>query len=449
MTADDLFRAFSQVLKLSVGAPLVLSACTRLDTRSIEKPACNSNGGLSVVGLKPTRPVNYTELRTDFGLRGQQLGLPDGGFNVISTSGTKCETATNQATCKTGLDALNSRSGFYEFCGQICVGYQLATTEGDLVTLIDTPQGFRDFLGPIDSAQEAAWRVVTEGYGFECYDGSKYKTGVRAVSTGFEAVALHGSTCGPGTSLKQYLLRVDADGTVTKVDEELLELGNPNCVVGRRPEGLIDSRRTHARSPLARHFEATASLEAAAVEAFIVMERELQAHGAPSSLSLRARIAAEDERRHTHTMARLARRFGGRPLRPTMVPRPVRSLDAMALENVVEGCVRETFGALLAQRQGLLASDDEVRSTHQTIAAEETTHASLSWDLHGWMNQTLGARSRRELVRASRRAVETLKRDFCSGPESELANTAGLPSGDEAVAMIDGLDAQLFRAALD
>lgn len=447
MTADELFRAFSQVLKLSVGAPLVLSACTRLDTRSLEKPACNTNGGLSVVGLKPTRPVNYTELRTGNGGRGD-FNSSDGGFTVISTSGTKCETATNQATCKTGLDALNSRSGFYELCGQICVGYQLATSEGDLVTLIDTPQGFRDFLGPIDSPQEVAWRVVTEGYNFECYDGSKYQTGVRAVDGGFEAVALQGSTCGPGTSLKQYLLRVGADGTVTKVDEQLLEMGNPNCAVGRRPEGLIDSRRTHARSPLARHFEATASLEAAAVEAFIVMERELLAHGAPSSLSLRARIAAEDERRHTHTMASLARRFGGRPVRPVMERRPIRSLDAMALENVVEGCVRETFGALLAQRQGLLASDDEVRSTHQTIAAEETTHASLSWDLHGWMNQTLGSRSRRELVRASRRAVETLKHEFCATPQRELADTAGLPSGDEAVAMIDGLDEQLFRAAL-
>ncbi|MDP3233372.1 MAG: ferritin-like domain-containing protein [Myxococcales bacterium] len=447
MTADDLFRAFSQVLKLSVGAPLVLSACTRLDTRSLEKPACNPNGGLSIVGLKPTRAVNYTELRTGFG-RGQEFALADGGVNVISTSGTKCETATNQATCKTGLDVLNSRSGFYELCGQICIGYQLATTEGDLVTLIDTPQAFRDFLGPIDAPQEAAWRVLTEGYDFQCFEGGPGKTGVRAVDGGFEAVALQGSTCGRGTSLRQYLLRVGSDGTVTRVDEELLQVGDPNCVVGRRPEGLIDARRTHARTPLARHFEATASLEAAAVQAFIVMERELLAHGAPSSLSLRARIAAEDERRHTHTMASLARRFGGRPVHPVMERRPLRSLDAMALENVVEGCVRETFGALLAQRQGLLASDDEVRSTHQTIAAEETTHASLSWDLHGWMNQTLGARSRRELVSASRRAVETLKHEFCTTPQRELADTAGLPSGDEAVAMIDGLDDALFRAAL-
>lgn len=448
MTADDLFRAFSQVLKMSIGAPLVLSACARLDTRNLEKPACNSNGSLSIVGLKPTRAVNYIELRTGFG-RGQELGLPDGGANVISTSGTKCETATNPAMCKTGLEALNSRSGFYELCGQICVGYQLATSEGDLVTLIDTPQGFKDFLGPIDSPQEAAWRALTEGYDFACYDGAKYKTGIRTLSSGgFEAVALQGSTCGPGTSLKQYLLRVGSDGTVTKVDEELLEVGNPNCAVGRRPEGLVDSRRTRARSPLARHFEATASLEAAAVEAFIVMERELVAHGAPSSLSLRARIAAEEERRHTHTMASLARRFGGNPVRPTMERRPIRSLDAMALENVVEGCVRETFGALLAQRQGLLASDDEVRASHQTIAAEETTHAALSWDLHGWMNRRLGSRPRRELVQASRRAVETLKHEFCATPERELANTAGLPSGDEAVAMIDGLDAQLFRGAL-
>lgn len=448
MTPDDLYRAFTQVLKLSLGAPLVLSACTRLDTRNLEKPVCGPNGTLAIDGLKPATPVNYVELRSGFG-RSMEFALPDGGVNVISATGTKCETATNPSACLTGFDALNSRSGFYELCGQICVGYQLATTKGDLVTLIDTPQGFRDFLGAIDAPQEAAWRALTEGYGFECYEGAKYKTGVRAVDGGYEAVALQGSTCGPNTSLKQYLLRVSADGTVTKVDEELLELGNPNCAVGRRPEGLVGSRRHRASSPLARHFETTAALEAAAVEAFVVMERELRAHGAPASLAQRAHVAAEDERRHTNAMAALAKRFGGRPVHPHLTRRPVRALEAMALENVVEGCVRETFGALLAQRQALAASDVEVRERHHPIAVEETSHAALSWDLHGWMNTKLNARARRELRRASRQAVETLKRDFCASVEAGLAETAGLPSGDEAVAMVSALDEHFFRAALD
>lgn len=447
MTPDDLYRAFTRVLALSLGAPLALSACTRLDTRNLERPVCGPSGSLAIDGLRPATPVNYVELRTGFG-RGQEFSLADGGVNVIGTSGVKCEGATNPAACRSALDALSSRSGFYELCGQICFGYQLATTKGDLVTLIDTPQSFRDFLGTIDSPQEAAWRAFTEGYGFVCSDDSKYQTGVRAVDGGYEAVALQGSTCGPGTSLKQYLLRVAADGTVTRVDEELLELGNPNCVVGRRPEGLLASGRRGSSGPLAQHFETAASLEAAAVEAFVVMERELRAHGAPGSLVHRAHVAADDERRHTHTMATLAKRFGGRPTRPHLSGRPVRALEAMALENVVEGCVRETFGALIAQRQALMANDDEVRATHQPIATEETSHASLSWDLHEWMQRRLDRRARGQLRRAARAAVESLRHDFSSVVEPRLAAEAGLPSADEAVAMVDALDDGLLRPAL-
>ncbi len=204
MTSDDLFRAFTHVVRLSLGVPLALAACSRIDTRGLAQPSCSSLGTPSVEGLTPVRPVNYIELRTGFG-RGQEFALPDGGVNVISTTGSRCAGAASMTTCQTGLAALNSRSAFYELCGQICSGYQLATTEGDVVTLIDTPQGFRDFLGPIDTPQEAAWRVFTEGYFLACSDRAEDPTGVRAIDGGFEAVALKGSTCGRDTSLRQYL----------------------------------------------------------------------------------------------------------------------------------------------------------------------------------------------------------------------------------------------------
>jgi hypothetical protein len=253
MSTDDLFRAFTRVARLSLGVPLALSACTRIDTRGLSQPSCSSLGTPSVEGLTPVRPVNYVELRTGFG-RGQEFALADGGVNVISTTGSQCAGASAVATCQTGLAALNSRSAFYELCGQICEGYQLATTEGDLVTLIDTPQAFRDFLGPIDTPQEAAWRVFTEGYRFSCSERPEQQpTGVRAIDGGFEAVAQAGFACGRDTSLRQYLLRVGADGSVIKIDEEVLAVGDPNCVVGRRPEGLVERRRGRSGSAIASH----------------------------------------------------------------------------------------------------------------------------------------------------------------------------------------------------
>jgi hypothetical protein len=120
----------------------------------------------------------------------------------------------------------------------------------------------------------------------------------------------------------------------------------------------------------------------------------------------------------------------------------------MALENVVEGCVRETFGAAVALRQALNAKDPEVRATHQAIAVDEASHAALSWDLHGWLRTKLPAHARAELHRASRRAVEDLKHEFSTSPAGGLAEVAGLPFAEEATSMIAGLDAELFHGQL-
>jgi demethoxyubiquinone hydroxylase (CLK1/Coq7/Cat5 family) len=55
-----------------------------------------------------------------------------------------------------------------------------------------------------------------------------------------------------------------------------------------------------------------------------------------------------------------------------------RSLEAIALDNVSEGCVRELYGALVATYQARVARDPEVRAVVTRIAREETQHAALS-----------------------------------------------------------------------
>ena len=83
--------------------------------------------------------------------------------------------------------------------------------------------------------------------------------------------------------------------------------------------------------------------------AFVRLARELAHHRAPAALvaRARARAAAQDERRHARAMRLRAARFGAeggasrRRLRPRRVPR----LADVLVENAVEGCVRETFGA--------------------------------------------------------------------------------------------------------
>ncbi|HEX7664753.1 MAG TPA: hypothetical protein VF407_09585, partial [Polyangiaceae bacterium] len=129
---------------------------------------------------------------------------------------------------------------------------------------------------------------------------------------------------------------------------------------GRRPEGLAAPRRANGAhtSAIGLYFAEMAHLEGASVHAFRSLESELVAHGAPVDLVAAACRAAEDEVRHAQETARLAHRHGATP--PEVVvakAEAVRTLEAIALENAVEGCVRETFGALVATWQAAHAAD--------------------------------------------------------------------------------------------
>ena len=94
------------------------------------------------------------------------------------------------------------------------------------------------------------------------------------------------------------------------------------------------------------HFARAACLEAAAVDAFRWLRDELVAQ-APKRLVRAASRAIRDEMRHVRVTSALARRFGEEAITPPAPPpRVVRPLLRLALDNAVEGCVRETYSAL-------------------------------------------------------------------------------------------------------
>lgn len=205
---------------------------------------------------------------------------------------------------------------------------------------------------------------------------------------------------------------------------------NPGCAVGRRPEGMSEIQ-VMCDDP-GGYFAQIAQLEAASVTAFRVLRDELRALGAPKSLLRAAGRAARDEVRHARATAALARRFGG-TLSPATIARPARrSLETIALENAVEGCVRETYGALLATRQAQLARDPVVRSAMMRIARDETRHASLSWRVGRWLEARLEPAARRNVEHAKERAARELRLSLANEPACHFAELAGLPSPTEA-----------------
>ncbi len=214
---------------------------------------------------------------------------------------------------------------------------------------------------------------------------------------------------------------------------------------GRRPAGFRRGRgRTSTR--LGGYFAEMARLEAASVHAFDRMAMELGALGAPRRLIDETRRAREDETRHADRVEQIATRFGACVKRPRARRYRARSVERMATENAIEGCVRETFGALVATWQAARARDPEVRDAMRVIAEEETRHAALSMRVATFTESKLGVRERARVNRAMKRAIRALREAARTEPHAELVEAAGLPTAREAQSMIATLERELWHA---
>jgi hypothetical protein len=197
-------------------------------------------------------------------------------------------------------------------------------------------------------------------------------------------------------------------------------------------------------TPLGRWFAEMAALEAASVDAFTVLRDELRAHGAPGRLLRDVARAERDEVRHARVTGALARRYGSSPGKPRVERGALRSLEAIARENAVEGCVRETYGALVGMWQARFARDRRVRNVMGRIAVDEARHAALSWDIARWAEARLDLEARGRVQRAREAAVAQLQAQLDREPTQELVRDAGVPSAAAARVLLEEARRQLW-----
>lgn len=217
---------------------------------------------------------------------------------------------------------------------------------------------------------------------------------------------------------------------------------HPDTLCGRRPCGLRRVRAQHSTGARLAH---AAYLEEASVVAFEILHAELVAHRAPRSLQRAALRARKDEQRHARMTARLARRRGARPAMPSVMPMPARNCLAIAIENVVEGCVRETYGAAVAMWQAEHARAHDVRALMRSIADDEVRHADLGWRVDAWVNEKLDANGRAAVRKAGRDAVRDLWANAANPGDDEL----GLPDADAARMILSRLALELWEPAFN
>ena len=215
---------------------------------------------------------------------------------------------------------------------------------------------------------------------------------------------------------------------------------------GRRTRGMRTPTRTSSRTA-GQYFAQCCHLEAVSVFAFARLQRELEAHGAPDALLVAARRARQDEVRHARIMRRLARRRGCEPERARVDPVAVRSLFEIALENAIEGCIRETFGAVSACVRAARAVDPDVRAALRSIAEDECAHAVLSWRIAAWARRSLTSDERARVRDAMRGEVHALLHAAEDDMDDASRAETGAITASERRRIVTMLDVTVYRQA--
>lgn len=388
-------------------------------------------------GLNTPQPFDYLGV-----YQGQSGSDP----TLLESSGTECGGASDATVCAAAVaearpdcyltSATNCAENGLRIAAQSISYHYLVRTQGDDVQDISTKDALLSLLGSVDTPNEAALVLWAQGQDIDC--NAVYADGSGKFVTDADVMT---SDC-PFT-WQLHRITVSPDGSVAMKPIAEPKVGS-SCA-GRRPEGLAACEGSEG-SELGRYFAGLYHLETAAVVAFALLERELVAHGAPRSLIERARRARAEEVHHSRIMLELAKRFGG-ALEPVRVElRPVRPLLEIALENVVEGCVRETYGAACAHFQARRATDPEVRAAMSVIATDETSHAELSADLDVWLREQLSAGELTQLEEARERAVAELDADLARDLQPAINSVAGMPTAAQAASLMQGLRRALWAA---
>jgi hypothetical protein len=143
-------------------------------------------------------------------------------------------------------------------------------------------------------------------------------------------------------------------------------------------------------------------------------------------------------------MTKLARGHGACVAKVRRRPLRVRALEDIAVENAVEGCVRETFGAALAMMQARTARDVAVRAAMGPIALDETRHAALAWAVARWLDTRLTPDAQARVRRARTQAADALVHAISQGADGEALADLGLPAPAHAQALACRLRGSLW-----
>lgn len=383
--------------------------------------------------LKPARPHDYIELR---------FRNNESQSSPVLAQGTPCASAKAPDDCHAAFTQ-PVESGFGNGCRPGMCDYHLVATTEDGAAKAFTHEDVVRLLGAIDTPGEALLTAFAKDHAVLACD----LPAPTRVGKGWQVTRnLTIEDCPMVTA--DVTLAISEAGDVTVIATKNKK--KSNVCVGRRPPDLVAAERpsvTRASGlgEVGSYLQDSAELEAASVPAFERLERELSALGAPRTLQKKCRRAAADERRHARVMTRLSRARGGGTPDAQVLNSPLRGAFELALDNAGEGCVRETFGALVGLHQAEHAADPEVRTAMRQIAEDEVRHAALAWQIAAFIEKKLPKEQARAVERARRSAIRNLERELAGEYSGELQRDLGLPNRAVALRMARALKQTLWH----
>ncbi len=235
-----------------------------------------------------------------------------------------------------------------------------------------------------------------------------------------------------GTSNCKHTLPEKLDGTGAEGNVTCSGTGYQYFCEGRRPLEHTEAGDEDCVDIVGRNLAAMAYLEASSVIAFEQLAAWLQGRRAPAELVERCLAAAEDERHHARWLTQLATERGAN------VPVPMNSIIAnepsvleVALHNAVEGCVHESFAALMAGMRAKRAGELQLRHVFARLSEDETRHGQLAWDLHDWLIEHLEPADARMVEQRRQEALDRLP-ERARELQRRLPQALGYMGGEEA-----------------
>ncbi len=172
------------------------------------------------------------------------------------------------------------------------------------------------------------------------------------------------------------------------------------------------------RARLSELWTRDALMEHASIAAFAKLSLELMAFGAPSALIEEAHLSALDEAQHARACFFMANQYSSQAISPSGLPLGsslalASNMAELAANTVLEGCIGETYAALIASEQSAAAEDSHLKSLLSRIADDEARHAAYAWQVLRWALSVGGEAVREAVMKAFEHAFS----DTDSGDE--------------------------------